>query len=314
MKLFRCITLCAAVTAALAVPAVPAVAEEAAANTQTVQAETAGTFELYGKTFEAGETFIDLNDVKIADLAPLKEYLAAHPEVTQAELCNCGQPNEELAALRDAFPDVKIVWMVKVGKRFNLRTDITHFATWDILRKNDEGIIEAKNVTGHKTKDVENLKYCTDLVALDLGHNSITDISFLEPLKNLRWLILCGNKVTDISVLAKLPHLYYVELISNSIKDLSPLAELTELVDLNVGGCSEKDATPLANIKSLKRLWITDFFLSDKQGQRELINSALPDCEICWVKDNRYTLYGWRSHERYYEMRGALGMADRRKK
>ncbi|MDO4493529.1 MAG: leucine-rich repeat domain-containing protein [Clostridia bacterium] len=293
--------------------AVPALAEGNETAPVAAAAEAA-TFTLYGKAFPAGTETIDLNETAVDDLAPLTAYLKEHPEVTRVELCNCGQPNEALAELRDAFPNVKVVWMVKVGKRFKLRTDITHFATWEILRWNDEGIIEAKNVGGHKSKDVDNLRYCTDLVALDLGHNSLTDLSFLEPLKNLRWLILADNKITDITVLGTLPHLYYLELLSNRITDISPLANLTELVDLNIGGCSEKDATAVCNIKSLKRLWITDFFFKDKKAQRAEIEAALPDCEICWVKDNRYTLYGWRTHERYYEMRRALGMVIRKKK
>ena len=270
--------------------------------------------ELYGKTFERSETFLDLNEVPVDDLEPLRAYLKENPAVIQVELCNCGQENEALAALRDEFPNVKIVWMIQVGKRFHVRTDITYFATWEILRTSEEGIIEAKNVGRHKTKDVENLRYCTDLVSLDLGHNSLTDLSFLESLQNLRWLILADNKITDISPLAKLPHLYYVELLSNSIKDITPLANHDELVDLNICGLSEKDASAVCTLKNLKRLWITDFFFKDKKAQRAEIEAGIPeDCEICWVKDNRYTLYGWRTHERYDEMRRSLGMVIRKK-
>lgn len=272
------------------------------------------TVELYGKTFERSETLLDLNDTVIEDLEPLRAYLKENPAVTQVELCNCGQPNEVLAELRNEFPDVKVVWMVKIGKRFNVRTDITYFATWEILRKNDEGIIEAKNVGRHKSKDVDNLRYCTDLVSLDLGHNALTDLSFLEPLKNLRWLILADNRITDLTPLAELPHLYYVELLSNSVKDITPLANHDELVDLNICGLSEKDATAVCTLKNLKRLWITDFFFTDKKAQRAEIEAGIPeDCEICWVKDNRYTLYGWRTHERYDEMRRSLGMVIRKK-
>ncbi|MBQ4224266.1 MAG: leucine-rich repeat domain-containing protein, partial [Prevotella sp.] len=44
-------------------------------------------------------------------------------------------------------------------------------------------------------------RYCTKLKGLDLGHNAITDISFIENMPHLRVLILADNDLTDISPL-----------------------------------------------------------------------------------------------------------------
>ena len=61
--------------------------------------------------------------------------------------------------------------------------------------------------------DIEVLKYCTDLQALDLGHQAITDISVIgDYLTQLRILILVDNKVNDLTPLSKLKHLHYLEL------------------------------------------------------------------------------------------------------
>ena len=46
---------------------------------------------------------------------------------------------------------------------------------------------------------VSGLQYCTDLIALDLGHNGIDDLSWLEPLQNLQLLILSDNRMKDIT-------------------------------------------------------------------------------------------------------------------
>ena len=62
------------------------------------------------------------------------------------------------------------------------------------------------------SKDIQVLKYCTDLQALDLGHQRITDLSVIgNYLKDLRILILADNKVSDVSPLANLKHLHYLQ-------------------------------------------------------------------------------------------------------
>ena len=70
------------------------------------------------------------------------------------------------------------------------------------------------------------LKYCTDLRALDIGHQAITDLSVIgEHLTELRVLIIADNKVTDLTPLSNLRHLHYLEFFVNRVSDLSPLAE-----------------------------------------------------------------------------------------
>jgi len=72
-------------------------------------------------------------------------------------------------------------------------------------------------------------------------------------------------------------------------------------------GDVEENLEVLCQLTNLERLWYSSYhFTSEQAGQ---IAEALPNCQI-------YTCYGtknvfggtWRYHERYYEMRDALGM------
>ena len=64
--------------------------------------------------------------------------------------------------------------------------------------------------------------------------NSITDISVLSGLVNLRTLQLGGNSITDISPLSGIPRLNGLWLDNNSISDISVLSGLTRLVYLQL--------------------------------------------------------------------------------
>ena len=75
----------------------------------------------------------------------------------------------------------------------------------------------------------KNLSSRTELY---LRANSITDVSPLSRLTNLRVLVLGFNQITDISPLAGLTNLIELDLHLNSITDFSPLARLTKLEKL----------------------------------------------------------------------------------
>lgn len=260
---------------------------------------------VYGTQVSYDDTTLLLNGIPIHSLDEIELALPLFENMERIEMCGCGVDNDTMAALRDAHPETKIVWTVKVG-HWNLRTDITRFATW-ITRERDGYIVEANNVPNHKSEQLDNLRYCTDLVALDLGHNIIRDISFVSSLKNLRYLILACNKITDITPLETLDKLIYVELFMNPITDLSPLSNMDTLLDLNLGSCRITDFSALYELDGLERLWVTDFYLADKKAERQALEQALPNTEIVWVEVNDFTGYGWRAHDRYYDMREALG-------
>ena len=241
--------------------------------------------DLYGFTFRTDVEKISFNGSLISDLNKLDDALEYMPNVNYIDLCHCGLPDASLAKFRDAHPGIKVVWIVNLG-RWSLRTDATAFSTLD-------GTTNKLRVT---TATMSPLQYCTELRALDMGHQKLTDISFLGSLTELRILILADNRIEDISVFKKLKNLEYVELFMNSLTDISPLAECANLIDLNLCYNYIKDVTPIAKLTRLQRLWMSGNKLSGTT--QTYLKNALPGCKCNFTVDSS-TGEGWREHHRY---------------
>ena len=122
-------------------------------------------------------------------------------------------------------------------------------------------------------RDLTGLEFATNLTWLDLGHetvnsmivggNSISDISPLSNLTNLRWLNLSSNSISDISPLSNLTNLTELYLSSNPISDISPLSNLTNLHTLFLQGNSISDISPLSNLTNLQDLQLNSNSISD---------------------------------------------------
>lgn len=261
--------------------------------------------EIYGTEFTSDTEYLILDGIRIDDLSPIERLLPASQNLKQIDMCGCGVPDEEMAAFRDRYPDKKIVWTVDL-KHWQLRTDATHFATWNRIKTDENGyIVTARNVGGNTSKSLAPLQYCTDLIALDLGHNKITDLSFLSGLKKLKYLIIALNEVTDLTPLSGLSELKYLEIFSNeNIRDISPLSGLTKLEALCMSDTKVTDISPLYNNQALRRLYLQGYRF-DKQA-REEIAKALPDCTVLY-KTLGSTGSDWRQSDYYPEMRKALG-------
>lgn len=228
-------------------------------------------FTYLGQTLTDDVETLDLSKTAITDLDGLKKTIDMLPALTRVEMIDCGLDDETMAGLCDSYPQIKFVWELNLGYWGKLRTDATAFSTrYSKSEKADKNRLSSE--------DAQYIRYCTDLVALDLGHQRLTDISFLRPLKKLRVLILADSYISDISVLGELPELEYIELFMNRVEDVSPLAKLTKLEDLNI--CSNKvsDFRPLCSVKTLKRLWYTKNDYSSKDHQ--MLKEALPDCVL----------------------------------
>lgn len=247
-----------------------------------------GTVTIEGKAYAPDTTELDLTNVKISSVEKLEEALCQLDALTFVNLSFCGLSNDTLAALRTRMAErgVKVVWTLKFG-RWTLRTDATAFSTLNDSKTNRYG---------EDTFQV--LKYCTELRAIDLGHNWIFDVSFLEPLKELRVVILSDNRITDVSCLAGKP-LEYFEMFNNRVKDISFLAECDTLIDLNLCHTHVADLSPLYELPNLKRVWMGDISELTKQE----ISNFLAHQEANLEAYNFYTLYpteyGWRVNERY---------------
>lgn len=198
---------------------------------------------------------------------------------------------DELDELKAAYPQVE-----KFNCRFKMahhiiRTDITAFCT------RHASYTEKR----HTEKDFAAFRHCPDLVALDVGHNAVTDLSFLDLLPKLRLLILADNDFTDISPLANQTELVYLELINNRITDVSALENCKELIDLHIGFCDITDITPLYGLEKLDRLWLAKNPIP--QEQIDQIRALLPDATVNDTAVSAPTAEGWRQgHPRYLKI------------
>lgn len=236
-------------------------------------------------TFPSDAEVIDFGD---KDVKKAKELLKALPLFTnlkEADMYACRFSREDMEALWTARPDVHWGWTLRLGS-YKLRTDVEAFSS-----------LHSPTTTHYSSAYYSPLKYCWRIKALDLGHNKLTDISFIGGMTDLRVLILADNKIKDISPLANLKKLQYVELFMNKISDLSPLSGMEHLLDLNICYNSFSVIDEVYTMPKLERLWIT----SNKRMSteyRDALIASLPNVEICY-NCRGSTGGGWREHPRY---------------
>lgn len=202
------------------------------------------------------------------------------PALKQIDMCGCGVSNEQMAQWRDAYPQYKFVWEITFGSQFTnwtVRTDIKVFST----------LLGSGAAFGDEETFRDLFLYCTDLVALDLGHNRISDISLIANLKKLQGIILTDNPVEDISPLGELPELVFAELNMTGVTDISPLKNCKKLRHLDVYYTKVADLSPLYDCDNLETLVLvsTNVPVADRKELKE----ALPECSIIFAFDEKGT-------------------------
>ena len=247
--------------------------------------------DIKGEKYDSATDDLDLSGTYGLTPDDVREIIPKFHVLKRLDLSDCGMDNETLAALRDEFPDTKIVWTLYMGK-WSLKTDAVAFSV----------LIYNYNYTRLRNEDIEVLKYCTDLQALDLGHQALTDITAIaEYCPELRILILADNSLRDIEPVRKLKHLHYIELFVNPyLNDISPLEDCKELVDVNVSHLyTIHDIHGLLDLPILERLWIEHTATS--QADIQLLRDTYPNAEVI---DQGYGSVdqGWRTHPRYFAM------------
>ncbi len=256
--------------------------------------------ELFGQSFPSGSAELDLSEVPMTDTKELEAALCCFPALEKVLMLHCGLDNDTMDALNARHEGVSFVWMVPV-MRTAIRSDRTYFTN----HNPDE-----------YTKSyapIANLRYCHELIAVDLGHFHITDedFKFVSGTPKLQFLIIAISNVHSIELLRGCPELRYLEAFWAPIDDLTPLLDCPKLTDLNLSNMNRldtEDLEVLGQMKQLEHLWLAGTLFTPEQ--MEPLRAALPDTEILqrYGTKSGATDDGWREHPIYFEMRDAFHM------
>jgi len=234
---------------------------------------------------------VDFTDLTVTSIEEVEQGLAYFPNIEHVFLGEPGIDNEEIAAYRERNRDnYKVVWVVDLSGRMKVRTDIDNFMPsrdgWGYVRDGE----------------IDNIRYCEEIMCMDIGHMGVKDVSFLETLTELEYLILAHTEVQYIDAIRNCKKLKFLELDWSCIRDLSPLVECTALEDLNIGK-TWPDITPVLQMTWLKHLYMIEGSASDAWKATQ----ALPDTRVV-ASGSATVASGWRNLPNYYAMRDALGM------
>lgn len=247
--------------------------------------------EICGELYSTEDEEIDLSEAEITDLDEVDRGMDYFPDARLVFLGKCDLDNEAIAAYRERVRErYKVVWIVEMGKKLTARTDDTTFMP------------TRERVYYFNDEEAYNLRYCEDMVCIDIGHMSISNIDFVEYMPNLEFLILAHTQVQYIEPISTCKKLKFLELDWSPIKDLSPLVECTALEDLNLGN-TYADFEPIGTMKWLKNLWM----IGCSTGAKYRMTQALTETKVM-VSGSATVANGWRNLDNYYEMRDLLGM------
>ena len=239
------------------------------------------------------------------DVDTLINGLAQLPALEKLDLCACYPPSDDtnikMERLMEAYPEIKIIWLVMVGN-WELRTDIIAFSMGNQKVFDGGRYIGPDTYTSALNDRIIPIKYCTDLIALDMGHaKRLTDISCFSGLTKIRYLILGMTSITSLEPLSGMTELEFLECYQCYISDLSPLLNCKKLKYLNCSTTFVETIDDIVQMTQLKRLWI---FKPQKLTKNDItaIKEALPNTIIASVMppSGHSTVNGWRTKNPAY--------------
>ena len=260
--------------------------------------------ELFGVTFSTGDEEIEFSDIPLTveDAAQIEALLPYMPKLKKVVMLRCGISNEDMEEINLRHENVQFVWMVQVYS-YGVRTDQTFFTIYNC--EYDYGVND---------RLADELRYCHDMEAMDLGHMHLFgDTYFFTQMPHLKYLIISQTAHSSIPELSSLKELIYLEAGKCSMTDLTPLRGCPKLEHLNIvykrthdDAVAASDIEVLTQMKQLKRLYIGGNMYSDEQVER--LYAELPDTEIVINNGPETCALGWRDPEIYFEMRDAMHM------
>lgn len=193
------------------------------------------SFDFFGQTLSTDQESVVYLDTPMGNESEeaIRQALDILTNCTYFKLDDCGIDSEVMAGIRDDYPDVKVVWRIYCG-RFSMCTDETM----------------VRMTHGLDDTNCHELRYCTDVTYMDLGHNeTLTDVSFVEYMTRLECVIISGSSVTDISAFADHDSLEFLELCyCGHLKDISMLDTCDNLKYLNISFTKVSDISALENL------------------------------------------------------------------
>ncbi len=246
------------------------------------------SFELFGKTVTTADERVEFVRTEIGNegLAQIRQALDILPNCTYLKLDRCGTGDKEMAKLREEYPNTKIVWRVFFAY-FNCLTDIEMIHCTDALTK----------------ENTEVLKYCNDVLYLDIGHNTkLESLEFVSYMPKLKIAIVVDCAAETLEPFANCPDLEWLEIVNcHKISDLSPLANCTKLKGLNMSAVYKvKDLSPLFGLQEMERLYLGQNLFTDEQYEEAC--AALPNCWVTNTHESASNVslnyaIGWRLDE-----------------
>lgn len=238
-------------------------------------------FSLFGHAISTTEPKVTLKGLSLgeSDIPELREALGIMTGCDTFVLDDCGLSNDTLAEIRADYPNTELVWRVFFGtdRRYGYYTNAT-------------AIRAVYNVTDDT---VHNLRYCTGVKYIDMGHNDyLTDASFVGYLPNLEILILSGSAISDLSGFENCKKLEFLELANcGKVSDLTPLSGCSNLKYLNI--CYTK----VSSLMPLDGLPMELLFCKRTQvpaEEQKIFKEVHEDCIATFTGKDPYAGPGWR--------------------
>ena len=243
------------------------------------QIEFFWTQRLFGKLLNSEQRILDISGMKFEEIEEVEAQTDYLPKLQKLIMCDTGLDYEEIAAYRERSRQRFQVVFNVIVKNLDLRTDIVRFVPSEL------NVAPADHETRY-------LKYCEDLVYVDLSRCVVRNIDWAWGTPHLQYLIIKDSPLRDIQALRNLKELKLLELSKLDLRDMRPLQDCTALEDLMITGVSP-DIGVLGRMTWLKNLWVN--------GGREELRSMLPNTAVHAEYEG-----GWKDLPNYRTMQTIL--------